>query len=986
MKENYYILLGLDPEIKDEDKINEAIRIKNQAWSADRNHPTKGTIAQQYLDKLSDIKVIMLNPEFRKKESEEAKRIIITREQERNKDLIIAGTLLVKNGEISENDFNALLKKPKFKDFTEEQALKILKARVKREEKNFCDDGIQLLDDSTMKKIRSDLKIVDKKDLFDFLSLSPTSSCPTILQKANEIYTSSSRNANKTGEITATNSLAVTCQTYLKTDDLKKRYQKSLEFETLSELDFNIEVAALDKVVSPFEFQTLILLCTNKGIKVDRAEYYISEYCKKRSIVLIKEDNLDYKKQVQCDVCHHLNDPDSNNCGNCGSPLKLICPNCNHQANSIEKACTNCGFNLGDMPNSIYLVRSAQIELTKGNYITAEEIIKESEVYWPGYQAAKDVSDRINEIKTKSKSFILEINKLINERRFISAQAVLKDYVSINKSDINIPAFEKEITEHIAAANSLCKKAQAEPIKTNKLDLFLSALEKCTDYNDAILGSSSLPVDPPTGLKITVSNKLIGLEWQPPAISRALKFRIIRKKDAKPLGVSDGEILIETTNLTYEDSNATPGISYYYSAYSVRGSTFSDKAVTQGPILLLEDIKELSAIAGDKKISFKWEVSTFAKRVEIFRSDNYADAKYGAGEKLVSTSLNNFLDANLVNDKQLIYSFYTVFEDCTGKVSISDGITITSVPSAPPLPVTDLSYTINNTIINLQWRSPEKGTVQIIRSQQKLNYQEGSLISSDQIRSLGTLVANNSICSACVNIDFQGQIFLSPLTIFNQNAIVGKAISVTSVNEVTNVRGQLTGGKLYLEWEWPAGCELVQIEFAHDNYPDKEHASNSTSISFTKDQYLQNSAYVINQPLNRDYYFTIYTCSRVAGVLFLSNGVNELIVNSEIITINYKVNIRGFFGKVATIELRCQEKTKIPETIVILKYAGIPLSKSDGSCILKIANQAINGLATIEIPSQYIAKEKYIKLFFTDDSNYKKFRLQMPRKEELELN
>ena len=146
--------------------------------------------------------------------------------------------------------------------------MKILKARIKKEEITYKDDGIQLLDESVIKKIRTDLNIVSKKDLFDFLSLSPTSSCTLLIQKANEIYNSSSRNANKTAEITAMNSLATTCQTYLKDENTKKRYQKSLEFESFSEINELIDLAANDRIIDASEFQNLILTCTNKGIQV----------------------------------------------------------------------------------------------------------------------------------------------------------------------------------------------------------------------------------------------------------------------------------------------------------------------------------------------------------------------------------------------------------------------------------------------------------------------------------------------------------------------------------------------------------------------------------------------------------------------------------------------------------------------------------------------------------------------------------------------
>ena len=92
------------------------------------------------------------------------------------------------------------------------------------------------------------------------------------------------------------------------------------------------------------------------------------------------------------------------------------------------------------------------------------------------------------------------------------------------------------------------------------------------------------------------------------------------------------------------------------------------------------------------------------------------------------------------------------------------------------------------------------------------------------------------------------------------------------------------------------------------------------------------------------------------------------------------------FSKSAFVELKCQHNIPIPEIMVVLKYSGIPLNKNDGTCLMKICAKITNSSAKIEIPFNNVAKEKYIKLFFVDDSSNKKFQLQMPKKEELELN
>ena len=324
MRVNYYILLELDPAVIDEVIINKAISEKQQEWSNNRNHPTKSLYSMQKLQSLPQIKSVMFNPELREKEAEEATTILIDKEQEKNKDLFTSGSILVKNGEISANDLKALLKKSKFKDFSEEQALKILKARIKKAEISNYDDGIQLLDESVLESIRANLRIVGKKDLFDFLSLSPTASCKLLVQKANEIYNSSSRNALKTAENVATNSLAYTCATYLKDSEIKERYQKSLEFEIFSELNELIDIAGFDKVIDKYEYQKILFTFSEKGISISKAVSYIQYYCKKKSYVLIESETNICDNKKQCRVCNCLNEKWANFCNQCGASFDKI--------------------------------------------------------------------------------------------------------------------------------------------------------------------------------------------------------------------------------------------------------------------------------------------------------------------------------------------------------------------------------------------------------------------------------------------------------------------------------------------------------------------------------------------------------------------------------------------------------------------------------------------------------------------------------------
>jgi len=222
-EDNYYILLALDPSVRDETSINDAISEKAGQWSRDRNHPRKGTVAQKYLALLPDIKKVLLNPVTRDAEADAALNVILAEKTKNENKLKVAAKGLVRNGSIKEDDLIILAKKF---GFSEVDAERILKVRVIVKPK---DDGIGMLDESLVKRIRSELKDVGKNDLFHFLGLKPETSCTALFQEATKIYDKFSKNANKTAEVTATMSLSSHCINLLKTEPDKEKYLKWLE-------------------------------------------------------------------------------------------------------------------------------------------------------------------------------------------------------------------------------------------------------------------------------------------------------------------------------------------------------------------------------------------------------------------------------------------------------------------------------------------------------------------------------------------------------------------------------------------------------------------------------------------------------------------------------------------------------------------------------------------------------------------------------------
>ncbi len=81
---NFYLLLdlSLDPPEENQEKIDAAIKKKQAEWSKQRNHPTYGIQAKQFIGFIPEIRRIMADPDLRRQEAEKANAILA----ENNKD------------------------------------------------------------------------------------------------------------------------------------------------------------------------------------------------------------------------------------------------------------------------------------------------------------------------------------------------------------------------------------------------------------------------------------------------------------------------------------------------------------------------------------------------------------------------------------------------------------------------------------------------------------------------------------------------------------------------------------------------------------------------------------------------------------------------------------------------------------------------------------------------------------------------------------
>ena len=483
MKENYFILLGLNAEINDEEEIVNTINNKQNEWSKGRNHATKGTQYQQYLSYLPEIRRVLLNPKLRAEEANLAK--IIKQEQAENKQKILIDLAknYIKNNEILEEDLNELLKVAEFKNLSREDTLKILKIKIADNISNFIlDDNVQKLEQSTMNIIKEQLKVLNKIDLFDFLGVNNNVGITELISKANEIYKTVSKNSNKTAEITAKTDLSNLCFKIFKDEASKQIYIKTIDFEKIKELYNEIDASAnIEKFIIADRFTAFVLKALNKNVSsIERAEYFIYQYCILKKYNLKFNYKYEYNKPIFCINCKQYNNPKNINCTNCKNSLNATCPKCNNNIINIGlKNCDTCGCDIELFINYKKLLKEADENYKNRLFLKVKQGIKN--INWPENKLLNELNYQIENRLTDYYELIIEIESNIKIKNFELATNKINDINKLNlheqeKSEL-INNYELEIIDFKNKSNAAFRDAEVE-LLNNNIEIAASYLDK----------------------------------------------------------------------------------------------------------------------------------------------------------------------------------------------------------------------------------------------------------------------------------------------------------------------------------------------------------------------------------------------------------------------------------------------------------------------------------------------------------------------------
>ncbi len=1005
---NFYALLGLDASVTDWSEIELAILAKRRLWAQHKNQgtPTQRRKAERYLKYIPEMESLFKDAESRKHELKAFKQEKKREKQEQLKQL---DELIESNSKptASPELVKLLVRKTKLDGtevFSEKEVEERLKLKGiildKGQSRKTKRSTLPKLDASVAKGIRDELNTLDLDSLYDFLNLDHSSklgfrsSPKSLYDRADTIYKDLSRIGKTDADTTLKMGLAGRAKSVFANSTEKERYDNTHASEALVDLDKHLEIAGLDKFLGTKEIESLLKKGKKLGVAECVAMEYIEDYATKRKWSIQSESGpVAFPLQI-CGYCNTLaSSQDDIRCNKCGEELTQPCPKCGSPTPTENSACGKCGCHTGDGPLVKSLLREGKRYNSEGDYDGAISYFNRALDYWDGWSSAIKEKKRAETRKQKSHEELQKIKALIKARKIESAESRLAQF-NHKFGSSNTAAISDQITKGLDKAKAAFDSA--EKLRTaghteQAFDKYEASLTFCADFSPSITAMASSPPPAPAEVTACWLGSTLRFTWSAVKARGKLSYVIIRKKNGVPSNQNDGDQIAETTITRADDSNVSPGIPYYYAIFTVRAKTASKTFAISGPNLLATDVSHIEYHSGNRQVSIKWRPPPGSSLVEVWRKEGLAPTRRGEGKK-ITVSGNTILDPGLENERRygyLIVAKYPHPED-TSRAIYSKGISILATPVAPPKPITDLKAQHNEHTVFLSWTPPntEKAHVQIRQTQSMPNFSSGQIISINDTDRFGDPIPTTTAGQTQTTLKTQGRIYFVPLSIIAETAVLGEPVTITTLDEVKDLRSIRNGNSIILSWQWPLGAKEILITFHHDRYPKSPDDESASKERITLAEYKRNNHWELRSAARKKHYFTIFCKDPMANIY--SSGTNLIEAMGQEATVNYQVvvnkNILTRRTREAWVELNTESNVSLEGLLVVLKQKFPPVSKEDGLIIASV-NQLtfVEGIAKIPIPNNHLGSKGYIKVFFDNNESVKEVRLLPSRKEKLRL-
>ncbi|MCQ2070676.1 MAG: zinc ribbon domain-containing protein [archaeon] len=489
-------------------------------------------------------------------------------------------------------------------------------------------------------------------------------------------------------------------------------------------------------------------------------------------------------------------------CPECGEPLKCRCPLCGRLQPAGGKVCVECGRDIGEAEEKAEeIARNVNSACLTCDIEKADRLMNDLSTSYPFYSTGT-LPKRIDDLKKAISSIRADV------RNYYSTGSYYRLCELVNENRIRYPLMGmedvkeryEEARRRIDSAERICLEA-ATLSGDGRNDRYIQAAEICPDHPDARNNlKDRVPAGPRAG-SIDVDRNGVTLRFILPEDRRGMKFQVYRAEGGFPRDSEDATVIGITEEDVYYDKSADPGKIYYYRVHSLRWGILSQDYAEYGPALIIKEVGDIDVVAEEDCIRIGFKNPRNCHRVRIWKKCGGTNA--GEGDE---TELNfggrYFEDHDVVNGETYYYLFVTEYNVC-GEIKRSNGvIREVTVPRLPD-PVDDLELEWNRDDGTYTVRWDMDGDVELYASPEKHALKNVVM----RLRDVQDIVVpiEGRWGDKCCTFDppFVGSMYLYPLTVFRDRAVVGKEYVIKVLEPVHGLVKNVEGDMCSLAFEWP---------------------------------------------------------------------------------------------------------------------------------------------------------------------------------------
>jgi hypothetical protein len=387
-RENYYLVLDLDPTISDQASIEARIREKQLEWSnaASTGVGAKARKANVYKAMLNDIRRVMLDPAARAAEAAAARKLSRDTQAAADADLDRHIAAICANGQFSTDQLKRLQNQFRASHDPAEVERRLAKRCPRKDPARAAgSERLETIDRTDITKHDQNLGVVGQRDLYAFLGAGPKTPAASLHAEADrrnrEIIT---RNQN-TPEATAAKELCGLAMKLFASDAGKQRYDNTLSLAVMEAMRSVIQASVSNGRITRAVLDRLVRDGAKQGMDRTRAQGFIVDLATAQGW-FVDDEPLPVSDYPQCSICGAIADSkDQTNCGNCGHPFQIPCGNCGRQVPVANSHCPHCGSSLADAALMLDLLRQAEDTMAAGDWPAVAGLLARLNGKWPGW-------------------------------------------------------------------------------------------------------------------------------------------------------------------------------------------------------------------------------------------------------------------------------------------------------------------------------------------------------------------------------------------------------------------------------------------------------------------------------------------------------------------------------------------------------------------------------------------------------------------------